>query len=440
MIPRYSRDEISQVWTESAKYSLWLEVELLALRAMATLGHAPWSAYEEVSTKASFDVEKIAGIEREVKHDVIAFLTNISEGVGDSARYIHLGMTSSDLLDTAFSVQLCWATDIILSGLAGLISVLKRRAYEFKNCICIGRSHGIHAEPTTFGLKLALYYCELKRSKERIENARAGIAVGAISGAVGTYANIDPRVEELVCKWLGLGVAPITTQVIQRDRHAELFSSFAILATSLEKIAVEVRHLQRTEVREASEGFSKGQKGSSAMPHKKNPILSENVTGLARLLRSWAQASLENIPLWHERDISHSSVERVIAPDATVTLDFMLARVKTLIGNLVVYPANMKRNLDLTQGLIYSGTLLVELSKSGLARTEAYAMVQGHALDAWDLLNSKGPGADTGFRRAIERDEEIGRFLSKGDLERIFSDESYLKEVDRVFDRIFRES
>jgi adenylosuccinate lyase len=427
---------MAKLWTDQSRFELWLEVETAALEAMVGLGLAPKTAFEDVKKKAKFDVVRVLELEAKVKHDVIAFLTNIAENVGESARYLHLGMTSSDLLDTTFSIQLCQATDLILEGTEKLLSSLKTQAFAHKKTICIGRSHGIHAEPTTFGLKLAIFYSELERAKERVEFARKGIAVGAISGPVGTYAHLSPKVEEFVCSKFGLSPEVISNQVIQRDRHAALFQSFALLAAILEQVCVEIRHLQRTEVREAEENFSKGQKGSSAMPHKRNPVLSENVTGLSRLVRAMAESSLENVVLWHERDISHSSVERVIAPDITTLLDFMLARTNSIIENLKVYPENMRLNLELTRGLYFSGTLLVELAKKGLSREEAYALVQEHALLTWDEINSRDI-TGTSFQEKVAKDERIYNVLSKEELDQIFLVDRHLAQVDYIFKRVF---
>lgn len=437
MIPRYSRPQMTQIWTDENRFQLWLKIETLALEKFVELGIAPKKALEDVKKRAKFSVERVLEIEREVKHDVIAFLTNIAEHVGESARFLHLGMTSSDVLDTAFSVQLVQATDIILSDIDELLSAVKKRAFEHKHSICIGRSHGIHAEPTTFGLKLALWYSELARQRKRIEDARAGIAVGAVSGPVGTFAHVSPEVEAHVCAGLGLVPDEITTQVIQRDRHAALFQSFALLGSILEQIVVEVRHLQRTEVREAEEYFSKGQKGSSAMPHKRNPVLSENVTGLARLLRAWAASSLENVALWHERDISHSSVERVIAPDITITLDFMLARVRSIVEQLVVYPERMKRNMEMTGGLHFSGTLLVALAERGLSREDAYKLVQQHALATWDSLDSGKE--QVSFEARVRGDSKITSLISGKDLEEVFLLDRHVRHVDFIFERVFQE-
>lgn len=443
MISRYSRPEMAQLWTDDAKYQLWLDVEILVLEQLVKLGLAPATALENVRKRASFSANRILGIENEARHDVIAFLTNVAESVGEDARYLHLGMTSSDLLDTVFGVQLSRATDLILAAIETLLESIKKQAFAYKKTVCVGRSHGIHAEPMTFGLKFAVWYAEVSRHKRRIQFAREDIAVGAISGAVGTYAHLSPMVEEHVCKVLGLQPAPASTQIIQRDRHAALFSAYAQLGGTLEKICLEIRHLQRTEVREAEEYFSKGQKGSSAMPHKRNPILSENVTGLARLLRSWAAASLENIPLWHERDISHSSVERIMAPDMTITLDFMLARVSSIVKNLVVYPKNMQKNLELTRGLVFSGTLLVELAKKGLSREDAYQLVQKHALDTWEEINSEASlplscPSRQAFEERVRADQKITSILKKEELDSVFSLEKHLEHVDFIFQRVFR--
>ena len=436
MIPRYSRPEMAGLWTDEYRFQLWLEIETLALEQMVAEGIAPESSLKDVREKGAFDVERTLEIEKEVKHDVIAFLTNVKENVGEGARFLHYGMTSSDLLDTCFSVQLVRATDLVLKGLDGLMEAVKKQAYEHKTTVCVGRSHGIHAEPMTFGVKCANWYAELDRAKDRIEAARVEIAVGAISGPVGMYAHLTPKVEAHVCEKLGLKPDPVSSQVIQRDRHAALFSSFSLLASALERISVEVRHLQRTEVREAEENFTKGQKGSSAMPHKRNPILTENVTGLARLIRSWAHAASENVALWHERDISHSSVERVIGPDSTILLDFMLARMTSVVANLRVYPENMKKNLDLTGGLVYSGTLLVALAKQGLSREDSYALVQKHALEVWESIN-RGDAETKGFRERICSDAKVKDVLSEADLEECFKLDRHLANVDFIFERVF---
>lgn len=435
MIPRYSRPQMAALWTDEAKFQLWLDVETVCLEALVKEGLAPQNALEDVRAKGAFSVARVLEIESEVKHDVIAFLTNVAEHVGESARFLHLGMTSSDLLDTCFSLQLCRATDLILEALSGLLAAVKKRAFEYEFTPCIGRSHGIHAEPTTFGLKVASWYAELLRQRERLEFCRKDMAVGAISGPVGTFAYLAPTVEAYVCERLGLRADPVSTQVISRDRHAALFSAFAGLGSTLERIVIEIRHLQRTEVREAEEFFSKGQKGSSAMPHKRNPVLSENITGLARLLRAWAGSALENVALWHERDISHSSVERVIAPDITVTLDFMLGRVTGLIEKLVVYPKNMERNLNLTRGLVFSGSVLVELAKAGMSREQAYAVVQKHALSTWEDLNEGGAGAT--LKERLSGDAEVRKLLDEKALEAAFSMERHTAHVKEIFARVF---
>lgn len=438
MIARYTRPEMGEIWTDESRFKIWLEVEILALEAMVNLGEIPSSALVNVKKNAAFDAERVLVIEEKVKHDVIAFLTNVAENVGEDARFLHLGMTSSDLLDTSFAVQLTKATDIIIDGTAKLLESIKELAMQHKHTVCVGRSHGIHAEPTTFGLKVAGWYDEIRRQKERILEAREGIAYGAISGPVGTYAHLSPEVENHVCKGLGLKPSRISTQVIARDTHAALFSAFALLGASIERIAIEVRHLQRTEVREAEEFFSKGQKGSSAMPHKRNPILSENVTGLARLLRAWADASVENIALWHERDISHSSVERVVAPDSTITLDFMIHRTIRIVSGLQVYPERMKENLESTGGLIYSGTLLVALARKGISREDAYSLVQQHALDTWDQLTLSGSSGQT-FPERVKNDEKITSLLSKEELDKVFSLDPHCAQVDYIYQRVFQE-
>ncbi len=386
MIPRYTRAEMASVWDAQTRYRIWFEIEAHAADAMAEIGMIPKDAAKVIWSKgrhATFDIERIDAIERDVKHDVIAFLTHLAEIVGPEARFVHQGMTSSDVLDTCLSVQLARASDILLADLDELLSALKRRALEHKTTLCIGRSHGIHAEPTTFGLKLAFAYAEFSRARQRLLQARKEVAVCAISGAVGTFAQIDPRVENHVAKALGLAVEPISTQIIPRDRHAMYFATLAVIASSIERLATEIRHLQRTEVLEAEEYFSEGQKGSSAMPHKRNPVLSENVTGLARLVRASVVPALENVALWHERDISHSSVERGIAPDATVHLDFALRRLTGLIDKLLVYPENMKKNLDRLGGLIHSQRVMLALTQKGMAREEAYAAVQRNAMPVW---------------------------------------------------------
>lgn len=435
MIPRYARPEMTALWSDEAKYSIWLEVETLAMEGMVKLGLVPQAALESVRKKGKFDVKRILEIESEVKHDVIAFLTNVKEHVGEDARYLHWGMTSSDMLDTAFSVQLVRATELILRGIDELMAAVKAQALAHKQTVCVGRSHGVHAEPTTFGLKLAGWYDELSRQRARVLEAKEGVALGAISGPVGTFAHLSPAVEEHVCEKLGLKPAKVSTQVISRDSHAALFLSYAQLAATCERMAIEIRHLQRTEVREVEEPFRKGQKGSSAMPHKRNPELTENVTGLARMMRAWASSSLENVALWHERDISHSSVERFIAPDMTVTLDFLLARMTTVMRDLQVYPKNMQRNLDLTRGLIYSATLLPALADKGMAREEAYTLVQKHAFDTWAEIDAGVPGKS--FAERVCEDERVTKRLSAAELEDIFSLKRHTAQVDFIFNRVF---
>lgn len=429
MIPRYSRPEMTRIWEPKNKYQIWFEIEAHACDAMAELGAIPKEAAKTVWEKGGFDIDRIDEIERETKHDVIAFLTNVAEHVGPEARFLHQGMTSSDVLDTCLAVQLAQASDILLADLDKVLGVLKRRAYEHKNTVCIGRSHGIHAEPTTFGLKLAGHYAEFARNRKRLEDARAEVATCAISGAVGTFANIDPRVEEYVAEKLGLTLEPVSTQVIPRDRHAAYFATLAVIASSVERLAVEIRHLQRTEVREAEEFFSEGQKGSSAMPHKRNPVLTENLTGLARIVRSAVIPAMENVALWHERDISHSSVERMIGPDATVTLDFALMRLAGMMDKLLVYPDAMMMNLERLQGLVHSQRVLLGLTQRGMSREDAYQAVQRNAMDVW-----KGNAA---FLNLLKSDREIGEYLSNDDLEELFDLGYHTKQVDTIFARVF---
>src|SRR4051812_7740547 len=383
MIPRYSRPEMTAIWAPENRFRIWFEIEAHACDAQAKLGVIPKEAAAEVWKRGKFEVERIDEIERETKHDVIAFLTNLAEHVGPSARFVHQGMTSSDVLDTCLSVQLVQATDLLLADTDRVLAALKKRAQEFKLTPCVGRSHGIHAEPTTFGLKLAGHYAEFDRARTRLQAARREIGTCAISGAVGTFANINPAVEEYVAGKLGLQIEPVSTQVIPRDRHAAYFSALGVVASSIERIAIEIRHLQRTEIREAEEYFSPGQKGSSAMPHKRNPVLSENLTGLARIVRAAVTPALENVALWHERDISHSAVERVFAPDATIALDFALNRLAGTVEKLVVYPENMQANLDKLGGLVHSQRVLLSLTQAGMSREDAYRVVQTHAMEAW---------------------------------------------------------
>ncbi len=422
---------MGRIWEQENRYRQWLNVELAVVAAMSQLGQIPSQAAQEIADKADFDVDRIDEIEREVHHDVIAFLTSVAEHVGDSARYIHLGLTSSDILDTSLALLLREAADILLDDIQVLLEVLKRRALEHRDTVMIGRSHGIHAEPVTFGLKLALWYAEMDRNRQRLRRAQQIISVGKISGSVGTYANVDPEVEQLACVQLGLKPAPISTQIIQRDRHAEYFSTLAIVASSIEKIAIEIRHLQRTEVLEAEEYFAKEQKGSSSMPHKRNPIGSENLSGLARLVRSNAMAAMENIPLWHERDISHSSVERVIAPDSTILLDYMLHRLTGLLDKLVVYEDRMKANLESTGGLFFSQLVLLALTEGGLDRDEAYRLIQRNAMAVWN--------EDCNFKDQLAADPEVMEHLSKGELEKLFDLNYFLKHVDTIFSQVFGE-
>ena len=427
MIPRYARPEMVTIWEPETRFSIWLDIETHAMDAMADLGIVPAEAAKAVREKGAFDVERIDEIEREVKHDVIAFLTSLAEHVGEEARFVHQGMTSSDVLDTCFNVQLTRASDILLADLDALLAALKTRAMEHKMTPCIGRSHAIHAEPTTFGLKLAQAYAEFERCKTRLLAAREEIAVCAISGAVGTFANIDPAVEAHVAKAMGLSIEPISTQVIPRDRHAMFFATLGVIASTMERLAVEIRHLQRTEVLEAEEYFSPGQKGSSAMPHKRNPVLTENLTGLARLVRGMVVPALENVALWHERDISHSSVERMIGPDATITLDFALARLTGVVEKLVIYPERMQKNLDLLGGLVHSQRVLLALTQAGTSREDAYRIVQQNAMPVW-----RGEGQ---FLDLLKADEEVT--LSDEELEALFNLDYHFKHVDDIFARVF---
>jgi adenylosuccinate lyase len=431
MIPRYTRPEMAQIWEPENRFRIWLEIETLACEKQAELGVIPAEAVKVIREKGDFDIARIDAIEAEVKHDVIAFLTSVAEYVGPEARFIHQGMTSSDVLDTCFSVQLVQAADELLADLDMVLESTRARAMEHKDTVCIGRSHGIHAEPVTFGLKLASWYAEMARNRQRLVAARESIATGAISGAVGTFANIDPAVEEYVCEKLGLRPEPVSTQVIPRDRHAEFFCVLGITASSLERIAVEIRHLQRTEVLEVEEFFSKGQKGSSAMPHKRNPILSENLTGQARYIRALAMPAMENVALWHERDISHSSVERYIGPDATVALDFSLRRLSGLIKNLVVYPDNMLRNLNQMRGLVFSQKILLDLTQAGVSREEAYRMVQRNAMKVWD------EGKD--FQEELLADAAVVAALGEDKIRESFDLNYHLKHVDTIFERVFKD-
>jgi len=429
MIPRYSRPEMARIWEPEAKFSIWLKIETYAAQAMAELGLIPKHAADAVRKRGGFDAARIDQIEREVKHDVIAFLTSVSEHVGPEARFLHAGLTSSDVLDTCFNVQLVQAAHLLIADVDALLAALKARAFEFKDTLTVGRSHGVHAEPTTFGLKLATAYAEFARARERLVRAREEVATCAISGAVGTFAHVDPRVEAYVAKKLGLTPEPISTQVIPRDRHAAYFATLAVVASSIERLATEIRHLQRTEVLEAEEYFSEGQKGSSAMPHKRNPVLSENLTGLARVVRAYAQPALEDVALWHERDISHSSVERLIGPDATIALDFALVRLTGIIKGLVVYPERMRANLKRLGGLIHSQRVLLALTEAGVRREEAYRMVQRNAMKVWDT------GAD--FQAALLADKDVTKALSPDEIKAQFDLGYHTKHVNTIFARVF---
>jgi len=432
MIPRYTRPEMAAIWDPQMRYRIWFEIEAHAADALAELGVIPKAAAKKIWDKgknATFDVARIDAIEREVKHDVIAFLTHLAEIVGPEARFVHQGMTSSDVLDTCFNVQLVRAADLLIADVDKLLAALRRRAFEHKLTPTIGRSHGIHAEPTTFGVKLAYAYAEFFRAKERLICARTEVATCAISGAVGTFAQIDPQVEAHVARAMGLAVEPVSTQIIPRDRHAMYFATLGVVASSVERLATEFRHLQRTEVLEAEEFFSEGQKGSSAMPHKRNPVLSENVTGLARIVRAYVTPALENVVLWHERDISHSSVERMIGPDATGTLDFALTRLASIVDKLVVYPANMQKNLDLLGGLVHSQRVMIALTQKGVAREEAYALVQRSAMKVW-----QGEGEFLSFLTA---DKDVRKHLSEAELKANFDLDHHLRHVDTIFQRVF---
>ena len=429
MIARYTRPEMGRIWSEENGFQKWLDVEILAAEGLSKLGKVPKAAIARIRRKARFDVKRIREIEAEVKHEIIAFLSAVAESVGDDARHLHVGMTSSDVMDTALAVQFKEASAILAQDIRDLLAALRRQAHKYKHTVMIGRTHGVHAEPITFGLKLALWYQEMARNQARFDKAVEDICVGQISGAVGTFASISPKVEAYVCRQLGLKPALISNQIIQRDRHAYYFATLAIIASSLEKFAVEIRHLQRTEVQEAEEPFTAGQKGSSAMPHKRNPILSENVSGMARLMRSYAIAAMENVALWHERDISHSSVERVIAPDATIGLDFMLRRITYVIANLCVYPDNMRRNLEKSGGTVYSEKVLLALVDKGVARDQAYRMVQKHALKV---------GREGGdLKAALLADEEIRCHLPAPEIDRARGVEHHLAIVDFIFKRVF---
>jgi adenylosuccinate lyase len=429
VIPRYSRERMSAVWSPENRYRKWLDIEVLACEAMARKGTIPKKSFLNIKKKAAFDIDRIDEIEKTTKHDVIAFLTSVTEKVGQDGRFIHMGLTSSDILDTSLAVLLKEAADILMEDMDDLLETLKAKAVTYKDTVMIGRSHGIHAEPITFGLKMALWYQEMVRNRARLVRARETIAYGKISGTVGTFSFIDPAVEAYVCRKLGLTPAPVSSQIIQRDRHAEYFSTLAIIASSLDKFAQETRLLQRTEVREVEEYFSPGQKGSSAMPHKRNPVLSENISGLARLMRSYAVAALEDVALWHERDISHSSVERVIGPDATVLLDFMLSRFTGLVAKLVVYPDRMLANLNMTHGVIFSQMVLLKLIEKGMSREDAYAVVQRHAMRSWE----KGME----FKQLLMKDRGVAACMSRRELDAVFKVENFIGHIDFIFKRVF---
>ncbi|ADE67361.1 MULTISPECIES: adenylosuccinate lyase [Priestia] len=428
MIERYTRPEMAAIWTEENKFKAWLEVEILACEAWSELGHIPKEDVKLIRQNASFDINRINEIELETRHDVVAFTRAVSETLGEERKWVHYGLTSTDVVDTALSYLLKQANEILLSDVERFVEVLKEKAQEHKYTVMMGRTHGVHAEPTTFGLKMGLWYEEMKRNLERLKRAAAEVEFGKMSGAVGTFANIDPFVEKYVCEKLGISPAPISTQTLQRDRHAHYMSVLALIATSIEKFAVEVRGLQKSETREVEEYFAKGQKGSSAMPHKRNPIGSENVTGLARLIRGYMVTAYDNVPLWHERDISHSSAERVILPDATIALNYMLNRFANIVKNLTVFPDNMKRNMDRTLGLIYSQRVLLTLINKGMVREEAYDLVQPKAMEAWET--------QVPFRSLIEGEERITRHLSPEEIEDCFDHKHHLKNVDMIFERL----
>lgn len=428
MIERYTRPEMGAIWTEENRFKAWLEVEIVACEAWAELGEIPKEDVAKIRENAGFDVARIHEIEAETRHDVVAFTRAVSETLGEERKWVHYGLTSTDVVDTALSYLLKQANEILLADIERFIEILKNKAIEHKRTVMMGRTHGVHAEPTTFGLKLALWYEEMKRNLERFKQAAEGIRYGKLSGAVGTYANIDPAVEQLVCEKLGLKAAPISTQTLQRDRHADYMAALALIATSIEKFAVEVRGLQKSETREVEEYFAKGQKGSSAMPHKRNPVGSENMTGLARVIRGYMMTAYENVPLWHERDISHSSAERIILPDATIALNYMLNRFGNIIKNLTVFPENMKRNMTRTYGLIYSQRVLLSLINKGMVREEAYDLVQPKAMEAWE----KG----VQFRELVEAEERITSMLSPEEIDECFNYEHHLKHVDTIFERL----
>ncbi len=428
MITRYTRPEMGKIWEDQFKFETWLKIEIFACEARSEMGYVPKEDLEQIKSKANFDIKRILEIEETTKHDVIAFLTNVAEYVGPASRHIHYGMTSSDVLDTSLAYQMKTAGEILLKDLIEFKNVLKKRAIEHKRTICVGRSHGIHAEAYSMGLKFALWYEEAKRNIDRLQKAIDIIGAGKISGAVGTFDHLSPKVEEYVCAKMGLKPEPVATQVVQRDRHAEFLNTIAIIGASLEKISVEIRHLQRTEVLEAEEYFSKGQKGSSAMPHKRNPIVSERITGLARLLRGNAMAALEDVALWHERDISHSSVERVIVPDSCIALDYMFGLITKLVDNLIIYPANMLKNLNLTRGLIFSQTVLLRLTEKGMTREDAYAFVQKSAMEVWANPNKN-------LKDELLNSKDVGKYLSENEIDELFNPDKLLKNLDYIFGR-----
>ena len=430
MIPRYSRPTMKKIWDEENKFKIWFEIEAHAADGMANQGTIPKEAAKKIWELGKFEISRIAEIEKETKHDVIAFLTNLSEHIGPEARFLHQGMTSSDVLDTALSIQMKQSSELLIEGVEKLLSSIKKRAFEHKYSICIGRSHGIHAEPTTFGLKLAGFFAEFERSLNRLQTAKKEIAVCAVSGAVGTFANISPQVERHVAEQMGLKVEPISTQVIPRDRHAAWFSCLALLASSIERLATEIRSLQRTEIREVEEYFSSGQKGSSAMPHKRNPVLTENLTGIARIVRASVIPALENVALWHERDISHSSVERVFAPDASIALDFAIARMTNVIDNLLIYPDRMKENMEKLKGLVNSQQVLLKLTQAGISREDAYSLVQEISMKVWK-------GDDT-FLSLLKSNKLINNKINEAELDNLFDEEYHTKNVDKIFNRVFK--
>ena len=431
MIPRYSREKMSAIWRPENRYQKWLDIEIFACEALARRGVVPKASLRKIKAKAGFDVARIDEIEKTTKHDIIAFLTSVTEKVGEDGRFIHMGLTSSDILDTSLAILLKEAAEILIEDIDQLLDVLKKKAFAYKDTVMIGRSHGIHAEPITFGLKMALWHQEMQRNRDRMIRAKETISYGKVSGAVGTFSFIHPAVEEYVCRKLGLKPAPVSSQIVQRDRHAEFFSTLAIIASSIDKYAQEIRLLQRTEVREAEEYFFPGQKGSSAMPHKRNPVLSENLSGLSRLMRAYAMAALEDIALWHERDISHSSVERIIGPDATILLDFMLSRFTGMIDQLVVYPDRMLENLNMTHGVIFSQMVLLKLIEKGMSREAAYAVVQRNAMKSWQ------EGIE--FKSLLQKDKSIMTCLNRKDLDYVFKVDHFLKNIDFIFGRVFKE-